>query len=380
MKQFLQRFTALILLLFGISACLGTVWADAARASSPVLRIGYCQSDEYFEFDTQLYWLLKVMEAAQLIGPLPDDAHFSEQTESDVLWRRVCALDQSTWRVQLAEDGYCSLKEDYPGLEDAALSDALEEQMMQAEVDFLFTMGTSAGLSAKELSDTLPMMNFLSSDPVRAGIVEQAEYSGQDNVWAVVDPNAFSRSISIMLELFSPKTVGVIYADDADAYIYSGIDVLEQHCKENGIEVLHEHVDEGFDRDGYGDYVQAMVSAAERLAGKADVFVMTTSLLKEDDYDDVLAPFLAADVPVYSINSSRDVEYGALMAVEASDYANIARFAVDTLQQFFRTQSLAELPQLYQPAPYLVINYETARAIGYRPTFDMALSAIKIYG
>lgn len=379
MKALSKILTTWAALLVGVASPFCFACADTAGSSAPPLQIGYCQSDEYFEFDTQLYYVLKGMEESGLIGTLPNDAGFSEQTESEVLWQRACTLDQSTWRVRLMAQGYCSLKEDYPGLDDADLQNSLAAQMSQAGVNFLLTMGTNAGLTAKAISDKIPMMNFLSSDPVRAGIVENGESSGQDRVWAVVDPNAFDRSISIMLDTFSPKTVGVIYADDPDAYIYSGINVLEELCAQTGVTVVHEYVDDSFDSEGYPAYLDAMCAAAQRLAQKVDVFVMTTSLVQEADYSKVLAPFLAADVPVYSINSSQDVKRGALMAVEASDYANIGRFAADTLQQFLDTGSLAELPQIYQTAPYLVINYQTARQIGYHPTFDMALSAIKIY-
>lgn len=355
--------------------------AQSEEHAAGILRMGYCQSDLYYEFDTQLYYVLQGMEEYGLIGPLPQDDTLTPEMDSAQLWERVCALDQSHWTVRLVPSAYCSLKEDYPNLEGAALEQALLDQMTAANVDLLLTMGTTAGLTAAALNGEISMMNLLSSDPVGAGMVETAARSGRTGVWAMVDPSAFDRSISILLDTFEPSTVGIIRDDSPEAYVYSGAGVLEALCAQRNVQVSTAFVDESFGpgEAAYEAYIDQMCRAGEQLAGQVDVFVMTTSLVEESEYDEILAPFLAADVPVYSINSSQDVARGALMAVEASDYVNVGRFAADTLMEFLDGTPLEQLEQTYQTAPYLVINYATAREIGYCPTYDMALSAIQIY-
>jgi len=49
------------------------------------------------------------------------------------------------------------------------------------------------------------------------------------------------------------------------------------------------------------------------------------------------------------------------------------------LKRYINGEKLETLPQVYQTAPFLVINYDVARKIGYRPPFNLLLSANKIY-
>lgn len=352
-------------------------FAAFAEGESKIV-MGYCESDPYVEFDTQLYYLLLGMEEYGLIRGISDKIE-SDMTAAE-MWGIAAGSDDHAWKISFSGDVYVSLIEKkYSSLSEADQSALIDGMIEDAGVNLMLTMGTSAGLAIAALESGVPLINFVAADPFKSGIVNNTATSEITNRWAHVDVDAFGRTIQVMDDVFHPDSVGVVYADNSEAYIYSGADVLDEFCREHGITVYKQFVNDEFDDDMYENYVQEMHDAHSALADKVDVYILTTSLLDAEDFAYALEPLFEAKVPVYSINSSYDVECGALLAAEASDFPNIGRFGADTIRRYIGGEPLETLPQIYQTAPFLVINYDTARLIGYKPTFEMLLSASKIY-
>lgn len=372
MRKTINRLLALLLTLLLAGSAM-----TFAAAEEPLL-LGYCESDPYVEFDTQFYYLLLGMEEYKLISNVSDKLE-SDMTVSD-MWAIVCGINAPSWKVHFAESVYISLIDHpYSSLSEEEQSALIDSMIADANVDLMLTMGTSAGLAISALNSGTPLVNFVAADPYKSGIVANTTTSGIPGRWAHVDVDAFGRTIQVMDDVFNPDKVGVVYADNAEAYIYSGADVLDEFCAANGITVFKQFVEDEFNEEDYGLYVQQMHDAHAALADQIDVYILTTSLLEAEDYEYVLSPLFDKGIPVYSINSSYDVECGALLAAESSDFTNIGRFGADTLANYIAGTPLHEMPQIYQTAPFLVINYDTARRIGYHPTFEMLLSANKIY-
>jgi len=364
-------------ILLALMLLLGSV-VTVAQAEEKKIVLGYCESDPYVEFDTQLYYLLLGMEEYGLIDGVADKLNPAMPARQ--MWHLVSAINDKDWKVHFSYDVYVSLIEKtYSDLSEEEQGLLIDGMIADAGVNLMLTMGTSAGLTIAALPSGTPLINFVAADPFKSGIVANTATSETPNRWAHVDVDAFGRTIQVMDDVFDPASVGVVYADNSEAYIYSGADVLDEFCAAQGIEVHKQFVEDEFDEADYGTYVQQMHDAHAALADKIEVYILTTSLLDAEDFEYVLSPLFEAGVPVYSINSSYDVECGALLAAEASDFPNIRRFGADTLRRYIEGEKLEELPQIYQTAPFLVINYDTARRIGYRPSFDMLLSASTIY-
>ena len=278
------------------------------------------------------------------------------------------------------EDAFFSLTDsEFSQMEESDMVKYIDNKITSSGVGLMISMGTIAGLTTKALPSVTSMMCFAAADPVKSGIVANAQQSDTPNVWAQVDVDGFKRTIRVMYDVFKPEKIGTVYANSEDAYIYSGVDVLDEFAQENNIEVIREFVEDPETPEEYDEYLNNLKSAYEKLAKEIDVFVLTTSLVEEEDFKDILQPFYDAKVPVYSINSTDDVKFGALIAAESADYKNVGRFGADMIKRFINGEELETLPQIYQTAPFLVINYDVARKIGYRPPFNMLLSANKIY-
>lgn len=378
MKKRLIRSLLAILALTATLTCTLAVSGDVTNNSDKVLKIGYCEGESYYEFDYALYNLIYGLEEYGLIKELPEG--MPVESGSRNIWKWICSQDQEDWDVRFVEKAFFSLTDNiYIRMDDLDIAGYIDQEITKRDIDLMISMGTTAGLITKALPGGTPMMCFAAADPVKSGIVANAQQSDTPNVWAQVDPDGFKRTIKVMNDIFQPQKVGVVYASSEDAYIYSGVDVLDEFAEENDIEVFREFVEDPETKWEYDEYLKNLKNAHEKLAKEIDLFVMTTSLVEEDDFKDILQPFYDADIPIYSINSTDDVEYGALLAAESADYKNVGRFGADMIKRYINGEKLETLPQVYQTAPFLVINYDVARKIGYRPPFNLLLSANKIY-
>ena len=347
------------------------------------IRVGYCQGEEYYEFDHALNYLILALAERNLIGPLSKDA-LSPYATSRETWEMLSRYNQSDWIVQFSPKAYFSLTDsEYAELSEEAAAEIMLEVVREEDIDLIVVCGTFGALTALNLSDECGVISLAAADPLRSQIVYAEETSQRENVWALVDTNAFNRSIMVMNDILKPKTLGVVYANNDDAYIYSGVHDLDEFSEENGITVVKRYVDDPQSADSDEDlqrYYREMTAAYEQLAEEGiDVFIMTTSLLEMEDLKTFLEPFYEKNIPVFSINDTNEVKYGALMAVEISDYKNIGRFTADTISAYLKGKALSGLSQVYQTAPFLVINYDTIKRIGYKPDFQMLLVASEIY-
>ena len=376
-----KRLVCSLLTLLILSAVLTstlTASGNTTKNTDKILNIGYCEGESYYEFDYALYNLIYGLEEYGLIKDLPEGMPI--EANSRAIWEWICSQNQEGWDVRFIEDAYFSLTDsEYGQMEEAEIVEYIDQKVTKSGVGLMISMGTTAGLTTKALPSEIAMMCFAAADPVKSGIVANAQQSATPNVWAQIDSDGFKRTIKVMNDIFQPKKIGTVYANSEDAYIYSGVDVLDEFGEENNIEIIREFVEDPETNEEYDSYLDNLMKAYAKLAKEIDLFVLTTSLVDGDDFKDILKPFYDAMVPVYSINSTDDVKFGALLAAESSDYKNVGRFGADMIKRYINGEKLETLPQIYQTAPFLVVNYDVARKIGYKPPFNLLLSANKIY-
>ena len=343
------------------------------------LTLCYCQAESYYEFDYQLFDIANAMAERGEISPLPESLH--EGSSARAVWAALSAAESDFYRfpaenfIDLSGSAYARLGED-------ELAETLKETLRFLSPDLVITMGTAAGLAVKESSD-LPYMNFLASDPVASGIVADALYSGTDRGWAHVNNGVDVKALSVMYDIFAPESVGIIYdMDNPDAYIYSSASSVDSFAAEKGFRVVPVSVTDNIDDsdEAYAVYLEDMKKAHEELAGAGiDLYILTTSLLAPADFAEVLEPMARNGIPVFSINSTEDVRYGAMAAVEMFDYPNIGRFAANTIAEYAKGASLDSLSQKYDTAPFLVLNIDTLRKTGITLPLELFLSTSVIY-
>lgn len=355
--------------------------AGRSEGEADKLKIGYCQGGAYYEFDYQIY---QIGMALAEEDELKSDELMKLQQGDDAraVWKALCDADSDHYEFD--RDSFIDTEAlEFAGMSDESRNKKIAEIIKENDIDFMITMGTSAGLAIKDSCD-VPYMNFIASDPVSSEITGGVRFSGDKRAWAHVSSGVEMNALSVMGDIFSPDKVGIIYSkEDPEAYIYSGAASLDDYAENHRITVVTEYVTDEYEdtEEAYLFYKNSMLEAHKKLVDAGiDVYILTPTMLELEDYEEVLEPFVESGIPVFSLNSTEDVKYGALAAVEALDYQNIGRFAADKLMQYRTGTSLDKLEQEYITPPYLVLNIDTMRRSGLKLPLDTLISASKIYG
>ncbi|MCR5774347.1 MAG: MFS transporter [Lachnospiraceae bacterium] len=344
------------------------------------LKIGYCQAGDYYEFDYQLYQIGMGLQELGEIAPGTLDGFEQGDSAADV-WAALCESESEHY--EFTPECYIDTASlEFSTINKVLAGEKLGELISSNDIDLMITMGTSAGTMVRDCSD-VPYMNFIASDPVSSEITGGVTYSGDPRKWAHVSTGVEEKALDVMDDIFDPDKLGIVYsAEDPEAYIYSGAASLDEYAKANRKKVVTEFVTDEFEdtEEAYQNYKKEMLEAHEKLASAGiDLYILTTSYLRLEDFDEVLQPFMEHGIPVFSINSTEDVRCGALAAVEMFDYKNIGRFAAGTMRQYREGASLDELSQEYLTSPFLVLNIDTIRRTGVKMSLETLLSASKIY-
>ena len=353
-----------------------TVYAEKRERKTV---IGYCQAESYYEFDYQLYDIMIGMQERGDISA--DTEQVYEGSEAAEVWEVLAQAESEDY--VFPEEAFIDFSsEAYAELSEEEIAVRIQEIITEYEVDLMLTMGTSAGRMVMNCSD-VDYMNFLASDPVGSEIVLSDEYSGMERGWAHVNSGVDEKALAVMDDLFSPEKVGIVYNfDDPDAYIYSSAQSVDEYAAQKEISVEKMSVSDSIEDtdEAYQIYVAEMKAAHEKLAEMGiDVYILTTSLLEPADFKVVLEPLVEKGIPIFSINSTEDVRYGATAAVEMLDYQNIGRFAAEIIFHYREGVDLSKLTQKYDTAPFLVLNIDTLHDSGIKLPLDVLLSASSIY-
>ena len=360
-----------LVLLAGLTLSVST--ADAER-------IGFCQAESYYEFDYQIYEIACSLED-DFAGDPESDAYMARGASARQVWRRLC---ESGEKFEYVPEAFVDLSTAaWARLSEEEQAEKYRALLEEYRIDLVITMGTAGGLFVRDNTD-VPYMNFLASDPVDSGIVESAASSGSPRAWAHLSEGIDERALAVMHSIFAPKKVGIVYnLDDPESYIYSSASSVDEYAAQNGVEVVRRSVSDDIDDSDemYEAYRAEMLAAHTELAESGiDLYILTTSLLEPEDFAPVLEPLIAKGIPIFSVNSTEDVRYGATAAVEMFDYTNIGRFAAEAMLAWKDGKTLDGIGQVYDTAPFLVVNIDTMQRSGIKLPLDVLLSVSEIYG
>jgi len=340
--------------------------------------IAYVDIDPYPASGEMLYYFVEQLREEGWIeysGELPFDA---SDTDAKELVNYLAGLDLGKY-VQFSSEAnyYIAVEEKEECME------SLKKQVEEGSVDLIFCMGTNPGdMVIREMGITeVPVMVYFSVDPVGAGLSENEEYSGQENVWCHTSSEVYTNQMQFYYDNCPFENIGMVYYNESVAAMNSYRAAAEKigfQITERQVETLSEQTNAKQVRSYYRMLEKTFRELAE--SGEIDAFMLNTDMIKDEKrIRELLEIFYEKNIPVFVQNGEYYVEYGALMVITASDAKVQAPFAVDAFGKILNGSRPGEVYQKFVIPPYLSINLEVADRLGYEVKQELLLSAEKLY-
>jgi ABC-type uncharacterized transport system substrate-binding protein len=350
--------------------------------SSPVrkpgggkFRIAYVDIDEYPATGSMLYYVIEHLKQDGWIqyDSLPVDA---DNVDAKALINWLSERDIGPYIEFVGSANYYLA---YEG-EEAVGNSMIDHVKNKKDIDLVFAMGTWPGKFVKSLHLDIPVMVYGSVDPIGAGIVKSAEDSGDPNIWAQVDPSAFTRQLQFYYDTIPFKKIGMVYNDE----IVASIPDYEKTANANGFTIAKVKIeklesDKEEDKDAY---YQNLKNIYNKLVyeEKIDAYLINTDVITDDSrIADLFEIFYEEKIPVFVQVGDNYIKNGALMQVSPRDYKGLGAFVSNMIGAVLNGAKPGELPQEYTSSPYLSLNLDVAEKIGFTPSFEMLLSCEYIY-
>jgi ABC-type uncharacterized transport system substrate-binding protein len=332
-------------------------------------RIGYCESQPYFEFDGILHGIVNGLEDMGWLKNTSELPYTPFQEDTRLMWKWLSTNDLGPY-IEFVADAYYDLSVD-------SGDEIIKRLQDDNDIDLMILNGTLAGLTLANNKHSVPSLVFGTSNAVKSGIIKSEDDSGLTHVWAHVDPEMFIRQVEVFYDIFQFKKLGILYVNDSFRKAFAAVDDVESVARDKGFEVIHHHVE--YDPNNLKGYLKDVLEGHKKLAREVDAMYVTNGAWQINQVYELLEPFYERGIPVFSQVGSGEVRYGALMSLARADYSGIGRFGAQTIAGVLNGVPPRNLPQRYEDAPSIALNLEVARAIGYKPHFEILLVADEIY-
>ena len=339
-------------------------------------RIAYVDYDEYLPASQQLYFILSGLKNMGWI--ICEEFPFSpDNMSTKEMIYELAKMDLGKY-LEFDADAFYYLGYD----EEEWIKESLYKHTEELkDIDLVITFGTSAGKFVRDLDLSVPMVDFSATDPVASGIIESStEGSGDDMVWAQVEPSMPLRQLKYYYSIKPFQKLGVIvYGDET----ISGVPDIWRASKEVGFEVVKYNMPET-ERETPEQievYYKQVEQEFVKMSNEGiDAFFLTVDLINDmERLPDILKIMYKKNIPVYAMDDTNSAKNGALMIISTYDFENVGYFIADAIAQILNGAVAGELPCVYTSSPYICFNYDVAKEIGYPLDFNFLLSCDEIY-
>lgn len=225
------------------------------------------------------------------------------------------------------------------------------QQMVAGGYDLVIAVATPAAMSAysavQNASSNIPVVFCAVSDPVAAGLVESMEAPNK-NCTGTADAIDIKGQVELIKQLQPElKTLGVLYTT-SEANSISQLKVLEQECKNAGIELKSQGIGEASE----------LASAAAALIPQVEALTNLTDNNVVDNMSVFLEQADAAKIPVYG-SEIEQVKKGCI-ASASIDYVALGEKTGNMAVDILNGKDASTYPAVTVTDSFLVINDDVA--------------------
>ena len=234
---------------------------------------------------------------------------------------------------------------------DATNLNTICQEMVDSQVDLVATIATPASQAMVAMESDVPIVFISVSNPIGAGLLTTMEQpdknaTGTSNAIPIEDIFALSDDLTPGMQ-----TYGLLYCTN-EVNSVTTIENAKNYLDEKGLQYVEQIVTNSSE----------VQQAAQALVGNVDaIFVPNDSVIQ------AAMPLVAevardAKIPVYG-SSAVMVNSGAFATVAITD-TEIGMISADMAIAHFEGKEMADIPALVVPANAIVVNEDTAEALG----------------
>ena len=234
---------------------------------------------------------------------------------------------------------------------DATNLNTICQEMVDSQVDLVATIATPASQAMVAMESDVPIVFISVSNPIGAGLLTTMEQpdknaTGTSNAIPIEDIFALSDDLTP-----GTQTYGLLYCTN-EVNSVTTIENAKNYLDEKGLQYVEQIVTNSSE----------VQQAAQALVGNVDaIFVPNDSVIQ------AAMPLVAevardAKIPVYG-SSAVMVNSGAFATVAITD-TEIGMISADMAIAHFEGKEMADIPALVVPANAIVVNEDTAEALG----------------
>lgn len=234
---------------------------------------------------------------------------------------------------------------------DATNLNTICQEMVDSQVDLVATIATPASQAMVAMESDIPIVFISVSNPIGAGLLTTLEQpdknaTGTSNAIPIEDIFALSEDLTPGMQ-----TYGLLYCTN-EVNSVTTIENAKNYLDEKGLRYVEQIVTNSSE----------VQQAAQALVGNVDaIFVPNDSVIQ------AAMPLVAevardAKIPVYG-SSAVMVNSGAFATVAITD-TEIGMISADMAIAHFEGKEMADIPALVVPANAIVVNEDTAEALG----------------
>ena len=234
---------------------------------------------------------------------------------------------------------------------DATNLNTICQEMVDSQVDLVATIATPASQAMVAMESDIPIVFISVSNPIGDGLLTTLEQpdknaTGTSNAIPIEDIFALSEDLTPGMQ-----TYGLLYCTN-EVNSVTTIENAKNYLDEKGLRYVEQIVTNSSE----------VQQAAQALVGNVDaIFVPNDSVIQ------AAMPLVAevardAKIPVYG-SSAVMVNSGAFATVAITD-TEIGMISADMAIAHFEGKEMSEIPALVVPANAIVVNEDTAEALG----------------
>lgn len=278
--------------------------------------------------------------------------------------------------IELIEDGL------YDGKWDVTLTSSLfsalkERIRLQKDVDLVWAFGTIAGKAFADSSLGVPVMVITPTDAESAGIIGVGEFSNLPNVHVQKEKDRYYSELKMFHDIFKFKNLGVILDEDPENQRSQGQSIIQDLASERQFKVTQCTGD--VFKEGAQNTQETLQRCALELAQTCDaVYIPVGNAINENTAKNI-KPLLDKGIPTFSQTGESEVQYGVLLSMSDNSMQGAGIFEANVVKQIYQGVPPEKISQYYFASLFLALNLESAKIIGWDPSFELLIAVDKVY-